>query len=187
MIISIIVAMDEQRGIGKEGRLPWHLSADLKRFKRLTMGHHLIMGRKTHESIGRPLPGRTMIVITRNRSYAAEGCLIAASLKAAIAIAEKGGETEAFIAGGGQIFTQALEFADRIYLTLVHTVVKADVFFPEYKPDSWIEAEHSYHPADERNQFPFTFKNYEKVDLDKSHLWHIIHPNLSEKDCEEDE
>jgi len=166
MIISIIVAMDEQRGIGKGGRLPWHLSADLKRFKSLTMGHHLIMGRKTYESIGRPLPGRTMIVITRNRSYAAEGCLIAASLKAAIAIAEKRGETEAFIAGGGQIFAQALEFADRIYLTLVHTIVNAGVFFPEYKPKEWIEAEHGYHYADEHNQFPFTFKVLERINLE---------------------
>ena len=158
MIISIIVAMDEQRGIGKGGRLPWHLSADLKRFKRLTMGHHLIMGRKTYESIGRPLPGRTMIVITRNQRYTAEGCLIAASLKAALAIAEQSGETEAFIAGGGQVFAQALPFADRIYLTLVHAVTEADVFFPELEPKGWIEAEYSYHLADERNQFPSTFK-----------------------------
>jgi len=165
MIISIIVAMDEQRGIGKEGRLPWHLSADLKRFKSLTMGHYLIMGRKTFESIGRPLPGRTMIIITRNRSYAAEGCLIAASLKAAMAIAEERGESEAFIAGGGEIFTQALPLADRIYLTLVHAVVEADVFFPEYEPKEWIEAEHSYHLADERNQFPLTFKVLERINL----------------------
>jgi dihydrofolate reductase len=157
MLISIIVAMDEQRGIGKEGYLPWHLSADLKRFKHLTMGHHLIMGRKTYESIGRPLPGRTMIVITRNRRYAAEGCLIAASLKAALAIAEQRGETEAFIAGGGQVFSQALAIADRIYLTQVHAVTEADVFFPEFDAAAWDVFESSHYPADEKNHFPSTF------------------------------
>lgn len=157
MITSIIVAMDEQRGIGIEGRLPWHLSADLKRFKRLTMGHHLIMGRKTYESIGRPLPGRVMIVITRNPHYKAEGCLIAASLKAALAIAEQRGETDAFIAGGGQVFSQALPLADRIYLTLVHAVTQADVFFPEFDEGDWAVVETIYHLADEKNQFPTTY------------------------------
>jgi dihydrofolate reductase len=158
MIISIIVAMDEQRGIGKQGRLPWHLSADLQRFKRLTMGHHLIMGRKTYESIGRPLPGRTMIVITRNRRYAAEGCLIAGSLKAALAIAKKRGETEAFIAGGGQIFAQTLPLANRIYLTLVHTVVETDVFFPEVDLTEWVETESFQYSPNDDNQFPYSFK-----------------------------
>ena len=157
MIISIIVAMDEQRGISIDGHLPWHLSADLKRFKHMTMGHHLIMGRKTYESIGQPLPGRTMIVITRNQRFKAEGCLIAASMKEAVAIAEKHGETEAFIAGGGQIFTQALPLADRIYLTLVHTVTQADVFFPQFDAADWVAIETSHHPADEQNQFPSTF------------------------------
>ena len=157
MIISIIVAMDEQRGIGKQGRLPWHLSADLKRFKRLTMGHHLIIGRKTYESIGRPLPGRTMIVLTRNQRFKAEGCLIATSLKDALAIAEKRGETEAYIAGGGQIFSQTLPLADRIYLTLVNTVTQADVFFPEFDQGDWEVVETSYYPADGQNQYPSTF------------------------------
>ncbi len=156
MIVSLLVAMDERRGIGKDGRLPWHLSADLKRFKGLTMGHHLIMGRKTYESIGRPLPGRTMIVITRNPEYHPEGCQVAHSLAEALDMAQERGESEAFVIGGGQIFAQALPHADRLYLTLVHTVTEADTLFPALEQDLWIEEESSYHPADEKNQFPFT-------------------------------
>lgn len=158
MIVSLIVAMDERRGIGFEGRLPWRLSADLKRFKALTMGHHLIAGRKTYESIGKPLPGRTMIVITRDPDYQAEGCLIAHSVDEALALARARGETEAFIIGGAEIYAQTLERADRLYLTQVHAITDADVFFPAFDESAWREQEVSSHEAGEKNQYPSTFK-----------------------------
>src|SRR5690349_3265560 len=104
--------MDKKRGIGKDGRLPWRLSSDMKRFRELTMGHHLIVGRKTFESIGRPLPGRQMIVITRSPDYKVEGCLVADSVESALSLAEEKGESEAFIIGGADIYAQALEAAD---------------------------------------------------------------------------
>jgi dihydrofolate reductase len=157
MIISLLVAMDEHNGIGQDNRLPWHLSTDLKRFKALTMGHHLIMGRKTYDSIGRPLPGRVMVVITRSVDYQAEGCRIAHSLQEALGIAEQAGETEAFVIGGGQIFAQALPLADRIYLTRVHTVCEADVFFPPFELEDWTIQATSEVPADEKNQFSSYF------------------------------
>lgn len=158
MIISLIVAMDEQRGIGVEGRLPWHLPADLKRFKSLTMGHHLIMGRKTYESIGSPLPGRTMIIVTRNPNYQPDGCMAARSLETAIEFARMGYDNEAFIIGGGDLFEQAIDLADRIYLSQVHANLPADVFFPKISNDDWQEIESEIFPADEKNLYAFTFK-----------------------------
>jgi dihydrofolate reductase len=149
--------MDEHNGIGIDGRLPWHLSTDLKRFKALTMGHYLIMGRKTYESIGRPLPGRKMVIITRSPDYQAEGCLVAHSLREALDIARRAGETEAFVIGGGQIFAQALPLADRIYLTRVHTISEADVFFPEFDIENWSIQSTSGVPADDKNQFSSTY------------------------------
>ena len=158
MIISIIVAMDETRGIGVEGRLPWHLPADLKRFKSLTMGHHLIMGRKTFESIGRPLPGRTTIIVTRDQSFQPEGCLVAHSLETALEFARLDLENDVFVIGGAEIFAQAIELADRIYLTQVHSSLPADVYFPEFAAEDWLETDSEYNPADEKNRYPFTFK-----------------------------
>jgi len=163
MIISLIVAMDEERGIGKRGRLPWHLGADLKRFKMLTMGHHLVMGRKTYESIGRPLPGRTMIVITRNRKYNPDDCLMVHSFGDALALARQRGESEVFVAGGGEIFNQALPYADRLYLTKVHAQADCDVFFPEYSSDDWVEKETIFSPANEENDHPSTYILLERV------------------------
>jgi dihydrofolate reductase len=154
--------MDERRGIGKAGTLPWRLSSDLKRFRQLTMGHHIIVGRKTFESIGKPLPGRQMIVVTRNEAYRPARCLVAHSVEGAIQLARERGETEAFICGGAAIYGGALTDSDRLYLTLVHAVVDADVFFPEIEEDSWIEKESENHNADDRNQYPFTFKLLEK-------------------------
>nr|AIA13021.1 Dihydrofolate reductase [uncultured bacterium] len=158
MIISLLVAMDEKRGIGKAGGLPWRLSSDLKRFRDLTMGHHIIVGRKTFESIGRPLPGRQTIILTRNEGFRPEGCLISRSIEDAVRLAEDRGESEAFICGGAEIYAQSLDKADRIYLTLVHADSDADTFFPEYNGDQWIERESEHHDADEKNQYPFTFK-----------------------------
>jgi dihydrofolate reductase len=162
VIISLIVAMDERRGIGKDGKLPWRLSSDLKRFRALTMGHHIIVGRRTFESIGMPLPGRHTIVVTRNQAYRPEGCLIAQSVEGAIGLARSRGDTEAFICGGAAIYAGALAEADRLYLTLVGAFVDADVFFPQIDKDAWIEKESEYHNADDKNQYPFEFKLLEK-------------------------
>jgi dihydrofolate reductase len=163
VIASIIVAMDKAGGIGKGGGLPWHLSADLKNFKSLTMGHTLIVGRKTYESIGRALPGRKMIVITRNKHYSAEGCQVVASLKEALAMAERDNESEAFIGGGGQIFTQVLPSVERIYLTRVHATLDCDTCFPKLDWSEWQEGEQTFHPADARNDYAFTYSIFKKV------------------------
>ncbi|MEA3350441.1 MAG: dihydrofolate reductase, partial [Chloroflexota bacterium] len=139
MVISIIVAMDENRGIGIDDRLPWRLSDDLKRFKRLTMGHHLIMGRKTYASIGHPLPGRDIIILTRNPQFEAEGCQTASTLADAIQIAASRGEDEIFVCGGAEVYAQALPIADRIYLTQVHAKTSANVHFPPLGTQTWSE------------------------------------------------
>lgn len=158
MIVSIIAAMDRNRGIGINNQLPWRLPADLKRFRELTMGHHLIVGRKTFESIGKPLPGRQTIIVTRDRDYRAEGCFVVHSIEEAIDLAEERGESEVFVCGGAEIYAKAISFADVIYLTRVEAVVAADVFFPEFDERDWKEQESSHHPADGRNQYPSTFK-----------------------------
>lgn len=162
MIISLLVAMDEKRGIGKDGKLPWRLSSDLKRFRELTMGHHLIVGRKTFESIGKALPGRRTIVVTRNLEFKPDGCQVAVSLEAAIETARINGETEAFVIGGADIYAQALDIADWIYLTQVHAEVDADTFFPELNTDQWTEGDADRYPADKRNQHAFTFRVLER-------------------------
>lgn len=164
MIISMLVAMDEKRGIGKAGKLPWHLSADLKRFRELTMGHHLIVGRKTFESIGKPLPGRQTIVVTRDANFKREGCFVARSVQDAIALARERKETEVFVIGGAEIYARALDATDRVYLTQVHAEVDADTFFPELEHDAWIETQHGYHAADEKNQYAFTFKLLDRTE-----------------------
>jgi dihydrofolate reductase len=158
MRVSLIVAMDQNRGIGKDNRLPWRLSADLKNFKSLTMGHHLIVGRITAQSIGRPLPGREGIVLTRARDFALTGWQIARTLEDALEIARKSGETEAFIGGGASVYTDVLPLAHRIYLTRVHTVAEADIFFRNFDESKWEVIETWDHPADEKNEFPFTFQ-----------------------------
>ncbi|MCI0664606.1 MAG: dihydrofolate reductase [Acidobacteria bacterium] len=169
-MVSLIVAMDKNRGIGIDNRLPWRLSADLKRFRELTMGHHIIVGRKTFESIGKPLPGRQTIIVTRNETYQAanastqlsQSCFIVHSVEEAIALARSRGESEVFVCGGAEIYAQVLGFADRLYLTLVETEVDADTFFPEWDESEWVEKESFQHSADEKNQFPFTFKVLER-------------------------
>jgi dihydrofolate reductase len=158
MIVSLIVAMDETRGIGKDGGLPWRLSSDLKRFKQITMGHHIIAGRKTYESIGGPLPGRQMIVVTRNQDYRAEGNSVVHSLAEAIELAGSRGETEAIIVGGAEIYREALTLADRIYLTQIDATVAADTYFPEWDSSLWKVDESASIPADDKNQYDCTFK-----------------------------
>ena len=167
MIVSLIVAMDENGGIAYQGQLPWHLPAEWKLFKRTTTGHHLLMGRKTYETVNKPLPGRTTIVITRQRDYRPEGCLIAHSLQDGLALAQARGETEIFICGGGEIYNQALPFTDRIYLTVVHTVVVSDINFPLFKPEEWYEIQTIHHPADEKNLYAFTRKTLDKRPVSK--------------------
>nr|AIA18962.1 Dihydrofolate reductase [uncultured bacterium] len=157
MIISLIVAMDEKRGIGKAGKLPWRLSSDLKTFRELTMGHHVIVGRKTFESIGKLLPGRQMIVVSRDRGFKPEGCLVAGSVQDALNIAQEHGETELFVIGGAEIYSQTLQAADRLYLTQVHAEVDADTFFPELNFEEWNPADSSFQLADEKNEYAFTF------------------------------
>ncbi len=158
-MISFIVAMSENRVIGVGNRLPWHIPEDLKRFKRITSGHPVIMGRKTFDSIGKPLPGRANIVITRNKDWAVPGVLIVNSLDDAITLAEKQtGSNEIFILGGGQIFQEALPRADRIYLTIVHTEIQGDTYFPEFDAKNYkatLEEKHSGSPS-------FTFRDLER-------------------------
>jgi dihydrofolate reductase len=158
VIISIIAAMDRKRGIGMDNKLPWRLSADMKRFRELTMGHHIILGRRTFESIGRPLPGRRTIVVTRDRAYKAEGCDLAHSIENALNLARERGESEVFICGGAEIYAKSIGIADRMYLTFVDAEVPADTFFPEFEEREWSERESFYQPADEKNQYPFDFK-----------------------------
>ena len=137
MILSIIAALDERRGLGFENQMPWHLPADLARFKKLTMGHHLILGRKTYQSIGKPLPGRKMIVLSRDPDYDLDGAQVVSSLQQALQITRDAGEKESFVIGGAEIYRLALPVADRMYLTYVHTVSQADVFFPEFEAENW--------------------------------------------------
>mgnify|MGYP001828610350 CR=1 FL=1 len=156
MRISLIAAISENNVIGRDGELPWRLSADLRRFKRLTMGHHLIMGRKTFESIGRLLPGRTTIILSRGGFEGPEGAIVVGDLEAAIAAAAA--DDEVFVVGGGEVYAAALPRADRIYLTRVQSRVAGDAFFPDLAPDAWTTAEESFAPADERNEHPHTFQ-----------------------------
>jgi dihydrofolate reductase len=137
VIVSLIVAMDKKRGIGKNNQLPWHLPSDLKRFKNLTMGHHLVMGRKTYETIGKSLPGRVMIIVTHQKDYSPEDCMVVNSIEAAIELAKNKNENDLFIIGGGIIFKQTIDLADKIYLTTVHTDVNADIFFPKIDLHRW--------------------------------------------------
>ena len=130
--ISIIAAIGENRELGKDNRLLWHIPEDMKRFRYLTKGHPVMMGRKTFESIGRPLPGRTNIVITRNADYRAEGCIVVDSIEKAIKEAKKRDQEEIFVIGGGEIYKQALPLADKLYLTVVHASAPADTYFPDY-------------------------------------------------------
>jgi len=135
MEIALIAAMAKNRVIGRQGRMPWRIPEELQRFKALTMGHSLIMGRRTFESIGRPLPGRKTVVVTRQQGYQAPGCLVAASLEAAIALCR--GEERVFVAGGGQVYQQALPMCQFLYLTILDREVEGDVLFPEFAPASF--------------------------------------------------
>ena len=162
MSVSIIVALAENRVIGRDNQLPWRLSADLKHFKSLTMGHHLIMGRKTWQSIGRALPGRTTVVVTRDPDFKAEDALVAQSIESAILLSQ--GDKEIFLCGGEEIYKQVLHRADRMYLTRVHAEVPGDAFFPEFDDvTEWILVDSEHFEADEKNEYPYSFLTYERT------------------------
>ncbi|MFI5219540.1 MAG: dihydrofolate reductase [Bacteroidia bacterium] len=159
-MLSIIVAAAQNRVIGKDNKLIWHLPADLKRFKQLTMGHHIIMGRKTFESIGRVLPGRTTVIISRQPGFKIENCIYANSLEQAIELCRD--DAEIFITGGAQIFEHAIALANKIYLTQIHQSFDGDVFFPEINNEEWKITLQEDHKADEKNPYDYSFINYEK-------------------------
>jgi dihydrofolate reductase len=161
MKISIIVAADEQNGIGKNNALLCHLPADLKYFKNLTTGHSILMGRKTFDSIGKPLPNRTNIVISRNTN-SIEGCFVFNSIEAGIAFAKKLKETELFIIGGDSIYAQVMSETDTIYLTRTHHVFDADAFFPPLA-SNWKLTHETKNMADEKNKFDYSFQIFEKL------------------------
>lgn len=163
MRLSLIAAVSDNGIIGRGEELPWRLSADLKRFKSLTMGHHIVMGRKTFASIGRPLPGRTLVVISRQPHFLAESVQTATSLEAAIEIARAAGDSEVFVIGGGEIYRQAIDIVERMYLTRVHAAIEGDVYFPPVIFDDWQLVAESQHDADEKNEYDTTFQIFNRI------------------------
>lgn len=163
MIVSAIVATAQNNVIGKDGQIPWYLPADLRFFKQTTLNHHVIMGRRSFESIGRPLPKRTNIIITRDLFFTATGCVVAHSIEEALRIARDNGETEAFIIGGGEIYKQSMHYWDRLYLTRVDARVEGDAFFPQIDIDDWEIIASESHTADEKNEYDYTFLTMERI------------------------
>jgi dihydrofolate reductase len=159
-MITLIAAVAENNALGKDNQLLWHLPDDFKRFKNVTSGHYIIMGRKTFESFPKPLPNRTHVIITRQKKYTVENCIVVDSLQKAIAICPKDEET--FIIGGGEIYSQAIETADKLDITRVHHTFDADTFFPEIDLNKWKLSSAEFHPKDEKHNFDFTFETYLK-------------------------
>lgn len=162
MNVTLICAIDENNSLGKENRLLWHLPDDFIRFKSLTMGHSIIMGRKTFESLPNPLPKRKNIVITRQKNYAPAGCIVVSSLEEALQEAQKDDENP-YVIGGGEIYRLAMPLATTLEITRVHSVFQADTFFPEIDPLQWKLIKTEYHPKDEKHAFDFTFETYQKL------------------------
>ncbi len=160
--LSLVVAVSENDVIGRDNALPWHLPADLKHFKAITMGKPIVMGRKTYDSIGRPLPGRLNIVISRNRALRIPGVDVVGSFEEALARA--GDAPEVAVIGGAELFRTALPLARRIYLTRVHGNVEGETKFPRLDPKQWREVERSHHPADERHEYAMTFSKLDRLD-----------------------
>ncbi|QKT04352.1 type 3 dihydrofolate reductase [Ectothiorhodospiraceae bacterium 2226] len=161
MHISLIAAMADQRVIGKDNAMPWHLPADMAHFRKLTLGKPVLMGRKTFESLGKPLPSRTNIVLTRDAEFHAEGCLVVHSVEEALKVASNA--FEFMVIGGQHVYELMLPRAQRMYLTLVHARVDGDAYFPPFAPGHWREEEREEHPADERNPYPYTFLTLERI------------------------
>ncbi|MCB0457293.1 MAG: dihydrofolate reductase [Flavobacteriaceae bacterium] len=159
-MITLIAATGENNELGKENNLVWHLPDDFKRFKQLTTGHHIIMGRKTFESFPKPLPNRIHIVITRNKQYKKEGVIIASTIEEALKISEN--DPQPFIIGGGEIYALSLPFAEKIELTRVHGTFEADTFFPEFDTTQWQLIHSEFHEKDERHAYAFTYETWQK-------------------------
>lgn len=160
MMLTLVVAMAQNRVIGRGNTLPWHLSNDLKRFRRLTLGKPVIMGRKTFESIGKPLPERRNLVLSHNPAYHAAGCEVVGSLTEALALCTAA--PEVMLIGGAQVFAEGLPLAERIHLTLVQAEISGDVYFPALDTADWQETGREAHLADARHDYPYTF-----IDLDR--------------------
>jgi len=161
-MITIIAAIAKNNALGKDNDLIWYLPGDLKRFKKTTTGHHILMGRNTFESIGKPLPNRTSIIITRNEKYFKDGCLVANSLEEAVELAKE--DDQIFIIGGAQVYKYAMKnnIGDTLDITLVHHEFEADVFFPEIDPEIWKEVAREDFKADEKNKFDYSFLRFQK-------------------------
>ncbi len=162
-MITLIVAIGKNNELGKENDLVWHLPNDFKRFKKLTTGHHIIMGRKTFESFPKPLPNRVHVVITRNEKYKREGTIIVHSMKEALQIAKN--DTQPFIIGGGEIYSLGIPIADKIELTRVHGSFDADTFFPEIQINEWELIKEEHHDIDEHHKYAYTYLTYLKKNI----------------------
>lgn len=157
-MIIMIAAVAENNALGKNNNLLWHLPQDFKRFKEITSGHHIIMGRKTFESFPKPLPNRTHIVISRQKNLLLEGCIIVESLEKAIAVCPK--NEDLYIIGGGEIYSQSIPIADELDITRVHHSFEADVYFPEIDPEIWELTSEIFNPKDEKHLYDYTFQKY---------------------------
>ena len=160
MKLSIIAAMDKNRVIGKGGNLPWHISSDLKNFKKITMGKPILMGRKTHESIGEVLAGRENIILTKKRNYFVEGCIVKNDLDEVLSNFKK--VSELIVMGGATLYEQTLDKAEKLYITEVRACIEGDIFFPEYDPDQWVEISRNSFEADENNEYDYSFTVLER-------------------------
>ncbi|MEK5442164.1 MULTISPECIES: dihydrofolate reductase [unclassified Fredinandcohnia] len=161
-MISLLVAMDRNQLIGKNNDLPWRLPADLAYFKRVTMGHTIIMGRKTYDSIGRPLPGRENIIVTRDTSYKAEGCKVIHSIEEIVKMNQQT-DQELFVIGGAEIFKEILPHSDRLYITEINKEFEGDTYFPAFEKDKWKVISREQGIKDEKNPYDYTFLVYEKI------------------------
>ncbi|WP_226530521.1 dihydrofolate reductase [Metabacillus niabensis] len=162
-MISLIVAMDKYRLIGRDNQLPWHLPQDLAYFKKVTMNHKIIMGRKTFESIGRPLPGRENIIVTRDSTYSQEGCTILHSIDEILELSSRSDE-ELFVIGGAEIFKEILPVSDRLYITEIDDEFEGDTYFPDRKETEWKKISVEKGTKDAKNPYDFEFVVYEKID-----------------------
>ncbi len=157
-MITIIAAVANNNALGKNNQLIWHLPADLIRFKKTTLNHYIIMGRKTFESLGKPLPNRTTVIVTRNNEYKADGCIVVHSLKEALEVSKK--DENVFILGGAKIYEQAINFADVLDITLIHHNFEADVYFPKIDASIWKESTRQNLKADDKNKYDYSFVTY---------------------------
>ena len=160
MTIAIMAAKAQNNVIGKDNDLVWHLPADLKHFKKTTNGHYVIMGRKTFESLGRPLPGRLNIVVTRNQDFYLEGAIVVTGLQEALEFAKEQRQKLVFILGGGEIYRQSMEVADVLFITEIHQAFDGDTTFPDISDNLWKEAERDDYPSDEENDYAYSFVKY---------------------------